>query len=122
LSLGLATFGLSVHPAPGTTIVQIEAAVAEQLNRLLDGGVTAEEVERAQNRLLAGSIYAQDSLASGPRLYAYVLTTGGTIADIDDWPQRLASVGADDVVAAARHVWREESAVTSLLTSAEGGR
>ena len=39
----------------------------------LDGGVTAEEVERAQNQLLASAIYSQDSLASGPRLYGNAL-------------------------------------------------
>ncbi len=28
----------------------------------------------------------------------------------------------DDVVAAARHVWRDDGAVTALLTPAEGSR
>ncbi len=121
-SLGLATFSLSVHPARQATVAQVEAAVTEQMNRLLDGGVTAEEVERAQNQLLAAALYSQDSLASGPRLYGTLLAVGGTIADIDAWPARIGAVTPDDVVAAARAVWRESGLVTSLLTPAEGGR
>ena len=92
------------------------------MKKLVDGGVTAAEVERAQNQLLAGAIYAQDSLASGPRLYGTMLSTGGTIADIDAWPERIAAVTPGEVAAAAQLVWRDSGAVTSLLTPAEGSR
>ena len=121
-SLGLSTFGLWVHPTPQTTIVEIESVVAGELKKLLDSGVTPQEVERAQNQLLSAAIYARDSLASGPRLYASALSTGGTINDVEDWPQRIAAVTPAEVMAAAGHVWRDDRAVTSLLTSAEGNR
>jgi zinc protease len=119
-SLGLTTFDISVHPAPGKTIADIENAVADQMKRLLDGGIAAGELERAQNRMLAAAIYAQDSLASGPRTYASYLGIGGAVAEIDAWPRRVAAVTAEDIVAAARHVWREDRLVTSLLTPAGG--
>lgn len=121
-SLGLTSFEISVQPVRGRTVGEVETAVDEQMNRLLDGGVTAEEVERAQNQLLATAIYSQDSLASGPRLYGAALCTGGSVDDIDNWPQAIAAVRPDDVVAAARHVWRDDGSVTSLLTPAEGWR
>ena len=72
-SLGLTTFDLGVHPAPSRPMAEIESAVGGQLGKLIDDGVTAEEVERAQNQLLAAAIYSQDSLASGPRTYAATL-------------------------------------------------
>jgi zinc protease len=121
-SLGLSSFGVNVHPAPQRTVPEIESAVADQMKKLLDGGVTVEEVERAQNQLLAAAIYSQDSMASGPRLYGAVLSTGGSMADIDNWPQRIAAVTPADVLAAARQVWRDDGAVTSLLSPAEGSR
>ena len=120
--LGLSSFGLSVQPAPLRTISEIEEAVAGEMKRLLDGGVTAAEVERAQNRMLAGAIFAQDSLASGPRIYANTLATGGTTADVEAWPQRISAVTPAEVLAAAQAVWREDKTVTSLLTPAEGKR
>ena len=119
-SLGLSSFEIAVHPAHGRSVAEIETAVADQMKRVLDGDVTAEEVERAQNRMLASAIYSQDSLASGPRLYGSMLATGGTIAELDHWPQAIAAVRPDDVVAAARHVWRDDRSVTSLLTPAGG--
>lgn len=122
ISLGLASFEVGVHPAPNRTVAEIEAVVAGELKRLVDGGVTAEEVARAQNQLLAAAIYSQDSLASGPRVYGAVLSTGGTVADIDAWPERIAQVTPAEVVAAAQLVWRDSGAVTSLLTPAEGSR
>jgi zinc protease len=119
-ALGLTSFEIAVQPVHGRSVAEVETAVGGQMKRVLDGGVTVEEVERAQNQLLASAIYSQDSLASGPRLYGNALSTGGTIAELDNWPQAIAAVRPDDVVAAARHVWRDEGAVTSLLTPAEG--
>ncbi len=121
-SLGLTSFGVGVQPVPTRAVMEIEAAVDFEMKKLVDDGVTADEVERAQNQLLAAAIYAQDSLASGPRIYAAVLSTGGTMADIAAWPERIAAVTPDDVVAAARLVWRDSGAVTALLTPAEGSR
>jgi len=121
-SLGLTSFGFDVQPAHGTTVAAIEAAVGDQMKKLLDDGVTPEEVERAQNRMLAQTVYSQDSLASGPRLYGAILSTGGTVAEVDDWPKNIAAVTPAAVLAAARHVWRDDGAVTSLLTPAEGAR
>jgi zinc protease len=121
-SLGLSSFGFNVRPAPQRAVVEVESAIADQMKNLLDGGVTAEEVERAQNQLLAAAIYSRDSLASGPRLYGSVLSSGGSMADIDNWPERVAAVTPADVVTAARHVWRDDRAVTSLLAPVEDSR
>ena len=122
LSLGLTSFDLGVHPASGTPMSDIESAVGSLLGKLVNDGVSAEEVERAQNQLLAGAIYSQDSLQSGPRIYGSVLGVGGTVADIDAWPQRIAAVTPAAIVAAARQVWRPEGLVTSVLTPQEGMR
>lgn len=120
--IGLSSFGVAVEPGPLRTIVDIEMAVAEEQKKLLDGGVTPAELERTQNRMLAQAIYAQDSMASGPRIYANQLGIGGTTADVEEWPQRISAVTANQVVEAARHVWRDNQAVTSLLVPAEGRR
>jgi zinc protease len=121
-SLGLTSFDIGVHPAKSSSLTDVEEAVTAEMKKLLDGGVTAEEVERAQNQLLAAAIYSQDSLASGPRIYGTALSTGSTVADIDAWPQRISAVTPAEVQAAAQHVWRDNGAVTALLTPAEGAK
>lgn len=119
-SLGLTTFDLGVQPATTTPLSDVENAMGGLLAKLLDEGVTAEEVERSQNQMLAGAIYSQDSLQSGPRIYGSALGVGGTVADIDAWPQRIGAVTPADIIAAARHVWRPENLVISVLMPQEG--
>ncbi len=121
-SLGLSSFEFSVTPAPQSAMAAVESAVGDQMKKVLDGDVTAQEVERVQNKLLASAIYSQDALTSGPRVYASYLSTGGSVADVDAWPERIAAVRPDDVVAAARHVWRDDGSVTSMLTPTEGAK
>ncbi|MEI9901913.1 MAG: DUF3035 domain-containing protein [Hyphomicrobium sp.] len=70
------------NPARGATFAEIEQAVAYEMKKVLDGTISAEEVERAQNRLLASAIYAQDSMGSGPRRYGAALSTGNSVADV----------------------------------------
>jgi zinc protease len=120
-SLGLTSFGFDAQPADGG-VPELESALADEIKKLLDNGVTHEEVEGAQNRMLAQAIYAQDSLASGPSLYGAVLSTGGTVADVDAGPGRIAAVTPADVLAAARDVLREDRAVTSVLTPVGSGK
>jgi zinc protease len=119
-TLGLSSFGLDAQPAPGRDFAEIERAMADQMKRVLDGDVTAEEVERAQNHLLTAAIYSQDSLASGPRRYGSALSTGNSVADVEAWPQRVAAVSPADVIAAAQHVWRDNKSVTSELVPGKG--
>ena len=44
-----------------------------------------------------------------------------TVADVDAWPQRISAVTREEVLAAARHVWRDDGSVTALLTPAVRG-
>ena len=46
------------------------------IDDVVANGVTAEEVERAKNRLIADAVYAQDSQATLARWYGVALTTG----------------------------------------------
>jgi zinc protease len=121
-SLGLSSFEVGVHPAESVTMADVESAVSAELARLIEGGVSASEVERAQNQLLAAAIYSQDSLQSGPRIFGGALSTGSTVADIAAWPERISAVRSDEIVAAARHVWQPSRLVTSLLTPPSGSR
>ncbi len=80
--------------------------------------MTAEEVERAIERMRAQAIYARDSLSGTAQTIGAALTTGRTIADVEAWPERIAAVTPDQVNAAARAVLRPEASVTGLLTPA----
>ncbi|TWT05131.1 pitrilysin family protein [Reyranella sp. CPCC 100927] len=119
-TLGLTSFGIGVTPAPQKTVADAAAAAQQQVVRLLRDGLTDDEIDRAKRRLLAAAIYARDSLTSGPQMYGSTLTTGGTMADVDEWPTRIVAVTSGQIVEAARAVLDESRSVTSLLLPENG--
>src|SRR4030095_8707391 len=54
---------LSVYgtPKPETSLPQLEAAIDAVLTDVVEHGVTAEELERSKNRMIADSVYANDN-------------------------------------------------------------
>jgi zinc protease len=88
------------------------------LTKLLADGVDAAEVERVKRRMLAEAVYARDSLGTAARSFGVALTTGGDIADVEEWPARIGAVTADQVEAAAQAVLDRRRSVTGRLLGA----
>jgi zinc protease len=115
ISLDPTTFAISLTPVPGGDLAALEAALDETLAKVLADGITAAELERARNSSLASVIYARDNLGTGPRVLGTALASGFGIDDIEGWPDELAKVGAEDVMAAARQVLDKRRSVTGVL-------
>ncbi len=109
------TLGVYAVPAPGHTIEQVEAALDAELAAFLTQGVTQHDVDRAVKRLMAEAIYARDSQEEMARIYGAVLTTGGTVQDILEWPERLEKVTPEDVMTVARTYFDLNRSVTGIL-------
>lgn len=118
-TLGDGRFGVYASPRPGVPLERLEAAMAEVAARIGEQGVTDEELARARTRLVAESIYSQDSQASMARMYGASLTCGASIADIQQWPQRIAAVSRAEVNAVAARVFDFSRAVTGELVREE---
>ena len=95
-------FAVYASPRPGRTLEEMEALVAQEIDKLIAAGVTDEEVTRAQNSMIAGAIYAQDSQSGLARLFGGALTTGQSIKDVQTWPAQVRAVTKEDVLDAAR--------------------
>ncbi|ERP88665.1 zinc protease [Labrenzia sp. C1B10] len=95
-------FGLYAVPRPGYTLEDMERLITTELQKLLETGVTEEEVERARNSMVASAIYAQDSQSGLARLFGGALTTGQTIENVQTWPSQVQAVTPEDVLDAAR--------------------
>jgi len=115
------SFTVYGSPRGDATLEAVEAAVDTEIRRIVENGVTQEELDDARDRFLRSVIFARDNQSGMARIYGSTLTTGGTVADIDAWPDRLKAVTADDVKAAARYLDARRS-VTGYLSPAEGGR
>ena len=113
-------FGVSAALRPETKLEEFEAAMEAELRHVVDDGVSEDEVERAKSRMRAAAVYARDSLQGGARALGTAIVTGTTIDQVENWPQRIATVTAAQVTAAARAILREERSVTGLLLPKPG--
>ncbi len=109
------TFTLSATPAVGVTPADLEAAVDAEVARLLNDGVTEDEIGGAKQRLRASVVYARDSTFGTARVLGAALATGAMIEDIEAWPARIAAVTADDVMRAARVAFGRANTATAIL-------
>lgn len=114
-------FMIAAAPANGVSVETLEAAVDSEIARLLEDGVSDEEVARARDRMIANATYAADSLYEIGRIFGTALAAGLTVADVEEWPDRVAQVSAEEVNAAARQVLRPVASVTGVLLPADAG-
>jgi len=108
-------FGFWGSPRGDKTLEEVEAATDKVIAKLLADGVTQKEVERAQNRLIRSAIFARDSQATLARIYGGSLALGSTLEEIAAWPDKIRSVGAEDVNRVARKYLKLKRSVTGYL-------
>ncbi|MEQ3644599.1 MAG: pitrilysin family protein [Paracoccus sp. (in: a-proteobacteria)] len=117
LSLDRTEFMLSLVPAEGTPPEEAEAALDEALTQFLADGPDEADLERVKTRIRAEEIYSRDSAHGRAYDYGQGLSTSLTVQDVNDWPDILDAVTAEDVMAAARDVL-QAPAVTGWLLPA----
>jgi len=84
-------------PHPDGTLEALEEAIENVLADIVQNGVEEHELRRAKTRLIADTVYAQDSQSSLARMYGSALATGSSLKDVTDWPDAIDAVTAGDV-------------------------
>lgn len=120
-SLDLTNFRVYAAPRPDADLDALEAALDAEIDRLLQDGVSEDEVERVKKRMLAQAVYARDSLSDSIRAFGAALTTGLTVEDVEAWPERIAAVTVEQVNQAARLVFQPNQSVTARLLPEQQG-
>jgi zinc protease len=114
-SLDDTQFQISVSPKTGVEFSQVEQVIDEVIADLEQNTVRPEDLERVKTQLIAEAIYAQDNQATLARWYGGALTTGLSIDDIRNWPDRVRAVTAEQVRDAARKWLDKKRSVTGYL-------
>ncbi len=108
-------FSFYAAPRPDTDMEQVEAALRAAIDQVRREGVTPEEVEGAKQRLAAAAVFARDSLNTAPRVIGRAMTTGRSVEDVENWPERIQAVTVEQINAVARQVLKDNNSVTSRL-------
>ncbi len=108
-------FALQAVPRDGKTVAALELAIDSELEKILKGGVTADEVTRAKRQLIAAAVYAQDSQQTMAQIFGETLAAGRSISELVEWPDKIEAVTAERVNKAALAVFHPERSVTGVL-------
>ena len=95
-------FGFYGAPREEHTLDEIEAIIRQELKKVIETGITEEELARAKRSMIADAIYAQDSQQSLARIFGSALATGQSVETVQNWPAQLEAVTLADVQNAAR--------------------
>jgi zinc protease len=121
-SLDRANFGFAIVPVPGVSLQEAEDAMDAVVATFMEEGVDPAAFERLKRQLRADEIYARDDVDGLARRYGQALTSGLTVADVQDWATVLQAVTPEDVMNAARAVLDRNKAVTGWLMREEAGQ
>lgn len=114
-SLDDATFRLTVVPSEGVGLQEAEEAMDRAIAEFMEEGVDPDQLERIRTQLHASEIYARDDVSALARRYGAALTQSLTVEDVQDWPEILQNVTAEDIMAAAELVFDRNQSVTAWI-------
>lgn len=106
------TFGVIMVPTPELNLQQAEDEMDAVIAQFMKDGVDADHLARVKRQILASEIYEQDDVGGLARRYGAALTSGLTVADVQDWPKLLAEVTEQDILDAAEMIFDRDKAVT----------
>lgn len=109
------TFSVYGAPQGEHSLEEVEKAVDAEIARVAASGVTAEELAKAKNRYVRSMIFAGDSASGMANIYGSTLATGGTVEDVQKWPERIEAVTPAQVRDAARTYLSAERSVAGYL-------
>lgn len=94
---GPAFFYLSGSPVAGRSAEQLEQSLRREVRRVVDEGVTDEELNRVKAQVIAAQVYQRDSMFFQARQIGSMETTGFSYRDLDLYIEKLKQVTADQV-------------------------
>ncbi|MER9631720.1 pitrilysin family protein [Mesorhizobium sp. M0296] len=114
----------TVYGAPrgDAKLADIEAAVDAEIARIAKDGVTSDELEKSKDRFVRSMIFARDKQEDMANIYGSTLATGGNVQDVQQWPDRIRKVTADQVKeVAARYLNLNHATTGYLLPETQAG-
>jgi len=109
-------------PREGVSFETLEAAMDEVVASMSQAEPEAAEFESSKTRLVADHIYQNDNQFLAGQDYGTGLSIGLSIADIEDWPNRIKAVQAAAVKNAAENYLIRTEAVTGRMSPQPRGQ
>ncbi len=92
-----ATLSIAATPASKEQITDVKNAIDAELRKLINDGVSDQELSQSITRMQSDAIYARDSLTGPAMIIGYSLITGSSLDDIEYWAQDIQGVTKEQI-------------------------
>ncbi len=107
--------GISAVVSDDGSVAKVEAAMDAVIADMKANLVSDAELARAKKSYIAEYIYESDNQSTMARRYGWGLVVGGTIPQIEAWPNELAKVTAEQIRNVAIKYFDLKSSVTGVM-------
>jgi len=108
-------FSFYASPRPGVDMDTLAKTLHDEVKHMVDQGLHPKELARIKKRMISNAVFARDEMKTGAWTIGGALASNHTIADVENWPDRIAKVSEQDVIEALKAVLAEPRRVTSKL-------
>ncbi|MGN2391096.1 M16 family metallopeptidase [Pelomicrobium sp. G1] len=115
LARGPSLFLLEGTPSEGRTAAELEAALREQVQRIVEQGVGQDELDRVKAQVVASQVYSRDSMFSQAMQIGQLEMVGLSYRDLDVLIEKLQAVTADQVQAVAKKYLVDDRLTVAVL-------
>ncbi len=112
---GPAFFYFSGVPTTGKTTAELEQAIRREVQKVIDEGVTEDELRRIKAQTIAARVYERDSMFFQARQIGSMETSGYSHKLIDVMTEKLRAVTADQVREVARKYLIDDALTVAYL-------
>jgi zinc protease len=102
-------------PSQGRSAAELETGLRAELVRLVDDGVTEDELARVKAQVVASQVFKRDSIFGQAMEIGQFETAGLSHRDIDRVLERIKAVTAEQVRAAARQYFVDDKLTVVVL-------
>lgn len=112
---GPGMFYLDGTPSEGKTAADLEAALRKEVEKLIQEGVTEEELARVKAQVVAGHVFQLDSMFFQAMQIGQLESIGLSHRDVDTMLKKLQAVTAEQVRDVAKKYLKDDSLTVAVL-------
>ena len=108
-------FELAGSPSEGKTVAELETAILQQIEKIKESGVTAEELKRVKAQVIAADVYQRDSVFYQAMQIGQLELTGFSWKILKDYPAKLSAVTSEQVQEVAKKYLVKDNMTVATL-------
>lgn len=114
-SRGPSLFTLEATPSAGKTVIDVEVALRQEISKLINDGVSAEELQRVKTQVKAGEVYKRDSVFYQAMQIGQMESIGLGHRAIPVMLEKINTVTAEQVQQVAKEFLQDDNLTVAVL-------